>query len=186
MGQDLIGIGQLAPAALARLTGGGSVALLVGVVEAIAIVFAMVAGVRDMRGHEEQNDGVDLTNLAMSAVLFLEWGFRTAAGHKWFTPMFLTAAAGVFVAFFRPWLATRTGRGKRSIRADDEGVHVRLSRWKQWRMRWDHLSSIDATGNTITFNLRDGSERILKLRRYSNADEIRSAVINQLTPLLRS
>ena len=159
--------------------------LVLGFAEASAIAFAVIAGIRDLRSHSEPDDSVDLTNLSLAAVLLLEYVFSLSAGHKRFSPLLLTAVTGFVLAFMRPRLAARlAGRGPR-IRIDDDGVHARLSRFRKWQIPKHDLRNVEVRGKLLQFQLRDGSIREINLGRYLNAEEVKTAVLGGVQPLLQ-
>ena len=188
--QDLIGVVQLAPAALQHFQVREAGTLLLAFLESGAIAFALIAGVRDLKfkPHEKPEADVDLTNLAIATALVTEWAVRVAAGHKWFSPMLLTALTGYLLAFARAktpnFILVRRHRRRRMLRVDDEGVHARVARRRAWDARWDELQAVEISGGRIRFLLENGKVRELNLRRYLNADEIRDAVVSEIQPRL--
>jgi hypothetical protein len=184
--QDLFGIILLAPACWARLQAHGLLTHALGFAEVAAIAFAFFAGIRDLRSHSEPDNSVDLTNLSLGIVLLLEYFFSLSAGHKRFSPLLLTALTGFFLAFFKPWMGSRVQHRRRSIRIDEEGVHVRLARFRKWSIGRHELRNVEAHDDALIFHLRDGSTREIKLRRYLNAEEVRTAVLAGVQPLIHS
>jgi hypothetical protein len=174
--QDTAGIVLLFPAALHRLQNPGALTIALGLVELLAIVFAVGSAVFELKGKTHGSNRVDLSNLYLAVVLLLEYGFGVAAGRKRFSPLLLTALTAFFLAFFRSDLQRKFAR--RGLQVDENGLNARLSKFRRFNIRWSDLSSIDDTRDLLRLRLRDGRVYQLPLGRYANREEIRAAVVS--------
>ncbi|HUP87925.1 MAG TPA: hypothetical protein VM100_01100, partial [Longimicrobiales bacterium] len=177
MMQDLLGAIVLFPAASARLQAGLLWHSILGAVEALAILVALIAAVRELmqKDHEAQ-PAVDLTNLFIGTVLLIENGFRVAAGHKIFSPMLLMGLSAIVIAFARPY---GMARRRRYLRMDDTGFLFRSSPFRKLRIDWATVAGLEEDESQLRFKLDNGKTHTVNLKRYSNRDELRTAFMER-------
>jgi len=174
--QDTAGVVMLLQPALHRLQGNGTLTVLLGVIEVIAILLAIGSAISELRGKEHGSNRVDLSNLYLAIVLFVEYGLGVAAGRKRFSPLLLTAITAVFMAFFRSFLQRKLAG--RALLIDDDGLNARINKFRRFKFRWSELSAIDDTRDVLRMHLHDGRVYQLPLNRYANRDEIRAAILS--------
>lgn len=182
LAQDTAGIIQLVPAAIARLTTGSLFHILLGAVEVVSIGFSLVSAAKELRprkqqeaSHEEQH-AFDRTDLLMGVVLFTEWFFAVSSGRKWFSPLFLTACASVFLAFARGTIRERR-LARRKIVVSDDGIDFRARRGR-FKAAWNEIQRIEETSDALHVHLLNGRRRTIRVNRFLRADEIRQAVLS--------
>jgi len=175
--QDVVGVIVLAPPAWARLhTTGLSLAL--AAVEIIVIVLAVISAASELKAHEESGGRIDWTNLFLGVALMLEYGFSLETGHKWFSPLFVTAVTMLALSFIRPLLMSRR-RARSVIRIDDHGFAMRAGPFRRLNVKWADVESIEDSKAHLRFRQRHGPVRKVRLRGLENADEVRSALLAQ-------
>ncbi len=166
----------LADAALPRLEGvAAREKVLAGAELAAAGVLVLVLLVSWRRRHRAAPTTIGWIDLAAAAMLFAEWADRLAHGHKWFSPVFVTALATAAIGVANRPL-TRHRERRRILRLDDEGIGFRLNRLRGFRLAWSEVASIERTDRLLRIRGRDGRERRIDLGRLDNADEVASAL----------
>ena len=168
--QDLIGVAALLPSALANITRGGSMWSAFGGIELIVAAAALVSGVRDMRTRGMRGR-IGWLNVLAGALLIAESAIPIAAGGKLFRPSLLAGVAALLLGLNQGRLdAFRTTR--RRIVLDDDGVNIRTSPLRTFRVSWSELKAIEVGAAAVTLTATDGRRCTLRLRRYDNAAEI--------------
>lgn len=177
--QDVVGVLVLFPAASARLKDGVTPHVILGAVEASAIIIALLAAARELKSTpqvKEAEPHVDLTNLMIGVVLLIEHSFRVAAGRKMFSPLFLTGVTSIVLAFARPILMSRR---RRFLRIDENGFLFRSSPFRKFRIDWATVQTLEEDEDQLRFKLHDGTSRTVALKRYSNREDLRTALIER-------
>src|SRR5207253_3826868 len=138
--------------------------------EIIAIGVAVFSAVQEIRSPDadEGQTIVDRTDLFIGGVMLLEWYYSLSTGHKWFSPIFMTAIASLFLSFARGRIRARRMK-RRQLRIDDDGIHCRARRNK-FEIAWSELDSVEVINNELVFKLKNGTTHQLLLTRYHNAE----------------
>jgi hypothetical protein len=173
--QDVAGALILMPAAFRRLQSGDWVSIMLGVVEAIAIVLAVLSARSELRGKHESSKYVDWTNLFVAAAMMLEYAYGLTVGRKVFSPLITTAVVMVVLAFMRPKMLARR-RARRVMRISDEGLAVRFNKWRGLDLKWADVAAVSNEPNAVRFHLTDGTTREIPLRFYRNREEVSAAI----------
>lgn len=165
----------LADAALPRLDGSPvRERILAGAELAAAVLLVIILAV-SWRRRRRTASAFGWVDLAAAAMLFTEWADQLAHGHRWFTPVFVTAVVMLAIGLAnRPLL--RYQQRRRVLRLDDDGIRFRLNRLRGFRLAWPELASIERRGTTLRLHRRHGRDRRIDLGRLDNADEVARAL----------
>ena len=85
-------------------------------------------------------------------------------------PAAVTAAVTLGLALFQPRLKRRRME-RRSVRVSDDGVLVRLGRFRSFSAAWGEITGLRRAGATLHIDLSGGRTRTLGFRSVSNRDE---------------
>jgi hypothetical protein len=157
----------LADSALSRLATPSLRERIFAGVELAACALLVAVLVIAWRRRKQAPTRVGWVDVVAAAMLFSEWGDRLAHSGKWFSPVLLTAlltlAAGVGYSPF-----VRLQKRRRFLRVGDEGIRYRLSWLHRFKVRWEEVDSLDASGDQVRIRRRDGREHRIDLRRLDN------------------
>lgn len=136
---------------------------------ALATVIAREARQR-VRGGERPTHGGNRVSLFAGAVLLLDWYLGVRAGGKIISPSLIAAG----IAFLQPRLDA-LGQRRRALRLNDDGLDVRLGRFRRVHARWRDVVRVESSGADLRVLLADGGVRTISLRRVLNRDQVMRA-----------
>lgn len=83
----------------------------------------------------------------------------------------ITIALGFLHGQFHVWRKRR-----RYLKLDAAGVAGRLGPFRKFQFAWADLKAVEVSETEAVFRCKAGEPRVIGLRRYYNADEIRNAI----------
>ncbi len=168
--------GVLAEAAWPRLAGTAARERAFATVElAAAALLVVTLVVSWRRRHRTAPATFGWIDLMAAAMLFAEWADRLAHGHKWFSPVLLTAVVTLAVGLANRPLG-RIQERRRFLSLDDEGLRFRLNRFRSFRLAWSEVASIEKEGEVVRIHGHDGRVRRIPLGRLDNGEEVARAL----------
>ncbi|MEO8077608.1 MAG: hypothetical protein ABI818_14865 [Acidobacteriota bacterium] len=138
------------------------------------IVQSVLASRTPRSGHDHAH-GVDWTDIWAAGVLFAEAGERWHLTHHFARPTILTAIVTLALGLFHGRIATRKAR-RRSLRVDDDGVHVGGRPFGAFHARWPELATISVTGDVAELRTRAGNVRRVDLADLENRAAVSAAL----------
>jgi hypothetical protein len=70
-----------------------------------------------------------------------------------------------------------TGRGPRRLRLDVAGIDIRVWPFRRARVAWSAIAAITRVPAGLRVELRDGSERVLRLGDLDNRADVEAAIL---------
>jgi hypothetical protein len=175
--QDIASAAVLVPAGLLRIHAADPLERVLAYGELAAVALLFITTVRELRDDSDRMIGVSWSNLGAGIALILESVLQTYTGHyrKWFTPVMLTGMTSIFLGVFQGRVRLRKKR-RRQIIINDEGIDVSLAKFRKWKLAWSEIRSIEFTDRHIRIIPVRGKTKSLRMRFYTNSDEIRDAM----------
>jgi hypothetical protein len=152
-------------------TPGGILLALAEALAGGALLVAIVGELREIRAGVDDDEGrIAWVTLFAGVVLaaeclhvYLERGrVPRAAG--------ITAVITLGLAIFQPRLKARRLE-RRSVRVSDEGIVIRVSRFRRFSAAWSEITGLRRDGATLHVELAGGRSHTLRLRAFTNRDE---------------
>jgi hypothetical protein len=84
------------------------------------------------------------------------------------------------LAIFQPRIKRRIAE-QHSARLSDDGIDLRLGRFRRFSARWDEIAGLRREGTTLHIALRAGGERRLRFRSVTNREEVFAALATTAT-----
>jgi hypothetical protein len=175
--QLLIAAASLLMPSVERLRGAGTADLVLAglqLVTCAAVVVSVAVWAR--RRHAMSAARVGWLDLAAGVMLLVEWTDRWLHGGKVFSPVLCQAAVFIALAVLHAPLSRRKRRG-RWIRVSEEGIGVRSSPLRRFRMAWADVATVTREPGHIRITRRDGTSRSIGLRRLENAEDVARFVL---------
>jgi hypothetical protein len=175
--QDVFSAFALVPAGLARLHSVDPLERWFAFVELAGVAALAVITLREMRDHDDITPGIGWVNVIVGAVLICESALQTHEGSKWFTPTLLTGLVSIGLGIFQGRLrARKQKRRERSIRITDDGIAIRLAKFRRFDQAWSNIRSIEERDGVFTISPHEGRAAKIRVRRYDNPDDIAAAL----------
>ncbi|MEO5510110.1 MAG: hypothetical protein ABIV28_09190 [Longimicrobiales bacterium] len=177
IGQNIASAVVLVPAGLSRIHAADPLERMLAYGELTAVAVLFITTVRELRDHSDKMTGVSWSNLGAGIALVFESLLQTYAGEhrKWFTPAMLTGITSIFLGLMQARLRAKKTRLRRIVISDD-GLDVRLSKFRKWKFAWSEIRNIELTPRHIRIVPVQGKPRSIRMRFYTNGDEIRGAL----------
>jgi hypothetical protein len=183
--QDVASVAALVPAAIARSHATDPLMRGLAWVEFAAVAVLVVATIQELRDGDDDITGISWTNIIVGALIITESLVQTHEGAKLGRPALLAGISSVVLGFFQNHLRKRRA-GRRSIRITDEGIAIRLGKFRRFERPWSEIERIEDRGDTIVVIPTSGRARRVNLKRYDNSDEIRAAFADCRTRVISS
>jgi len=146
------------------------------VVVGVGLLVAIIGEVREMRaGVDRDGTGIPWLHLFAAAVLVAECAQSYHDRGRIPRPIALTAAVTLVLALFQPRIKRRIAE-RHSVRLSDDGVDLRLGKFRRFAASWEEIAGLRRDGNTLHIALRAGGERKLSFRFVTNRDEVFAAL----------
>lgn len=151
-----------------------------GVVGLLAAVAVAVAFARELwmllsgRRHGEEG-WLEWTDLLVGGMLILGVLHGWSERGKLFRPDLLMGAVLLIKSVLQPWAKRRFG-ARSVLRMDAAGLRVQITRFRGFGFEWAELASARVDEKAVVFTTHAGRVHRLRLPRYGNRDEIRSAL----------
>lgn len=184
-------VGLLAAGFQAVTFGAEGFDLALAVVEIVTSVFLITTIVRSVRAARAQghaglhhSHGVDWVDIWAAGVLFAEALERWHLKHHIARPIILTGIVTLGLGVFHGRMTAFRHR-RRSLRIDDNGLHVPGRPFRTLKATWPEIADITVTASSAEIRTRAGRRRRLDLRDLENGDAVRAA-LNEAQAYLKS
>ena len=147
---------------------------------AIAGLLVVTLIVSWRRRHRTAAATIGWIDLVAGVMVLAEWADRLAHGHHWFSPILVTAVVTLAVGLANRPLSRRRER-HRFLRLDDEGLRIRINRFRGFHLPWPDVASIERAGDLVRVHGRDGRLRRISLSRFDNGEEVAHALAEAAT-----
>jgi hypothetical protein len=174
--QDVASVIALVPPALVRVHSTDILEKGFAILEFLAVAVLGATTVKELRDREHDVAGVAWANIVIGIILIIENTLRVHEGqHKVFSPTLLTGISSIVLGLIDGKLKQRK-KGHRNIRITDTNLHVRLGKFRKFNLAWSDVTGIEEGGKYLTIHVRDGRNCRIRLNRYDNGAEVRTAI----------
>jgi hypothetical protein len=157
------------------------------VVELVIAAVLLVIFVRDLRrlllhkasGHLSTSPiALGWFDLAAGVLLIFEAFHGHSMKPGYLRPAFFAGVATLAVGLLHSRLLALRSR-RRYLRLDADGLECRPGPFQRFAFGWTKLESVTLSEDEVVFREKKGQQRIIRLRRYDNRDEIREAIADR-------
>lgn len=174
--QDVASALALLPSALRRSHSSDVTELVFAGLEFLAVCTLIGLTIKELKENDDDIRGVSWTNIIIGVLLIIENTLRVHEGqHKVFSPTLLTGVSSLVIGLGQGRLMRRKGK-LRAVRISDTHLFVRLSKFHQFSRPWSEIARIEEQQDSLLLIARDGKSRRIKLKRYDNGADVRTAI----------
>jgi hypothetical protein len=185
--QNVVGGAPLLMAGIHRVSAPGGSGDVLALAEIVVATVLLVLFARDVRAEararlskvarapRHESISPEWFDVVAGMLLILEAVHSTHPGGKPLLhhALLYLGAATVASGLASGLLADRLSK-RRYIQLDDEGVHARFTRFRKFEVAWREVSDVQLRDDAIVI-VSGGEQKLIPLRRYANASEIRAA-----------